>query len=166
MDTFESGCQTCPQTIDGSGSMPQRSAAGRVVAPIIVTAITTSGVAIALNLATEWKTNFWAWLAVGVLTVTSGVVAVWLYRRQTSTAAESSHRVGVGNEAEIGRRSGITRALLEAKQWNRLRTGSRTRIGNLTMRAGTTNGERQTRTREPSATDTRSDDRSSKPPRS
>ena len=52
--------------------MPRRSPASRVVAPILVTAITSSMIAVALNLATEWKSDFWAWLAVGVLTLTSG----------------------------------------------------------------------------------------------
>jgi hypothetical protein len=143
--------------------VPQGSAASRVVAPILVTAITASGVAVALNLATAWKNNLWAWLTVGVLTLISGMVAVWLYRKQTAAADELSRRTRVGNEAEIGRKSRIGRALLEAKQWNRLRTGSRAQIRNLTMRAGTTNDSRRTATRATSAADMRSDNGPSKP---
>jgi hypothetical protein len=55
-----------------------------------------------LNLATAWKNNLWAWLTVGVLTLISGMVAVWLYRKQIAAADELSRRTRVGNEAEIG----------------------------------------------------------------
>ena len=132
--------------------MPRRSPASRVVAPILVTAITSSMIAVALNLATEWKSDFWAWLAVGVLTLTSGGVSVWLNRRQAAATDESSRFAHEGNEAEIGRWSRVGRTLLEAKQWNRLHTGSHARIKSLTMRAGTTNGSRRT------SADMRSDD--------
>lgn len=131
--------------------MSKESAASRVVAPILVTAITTSAVAAALNLATDWKNNLWAWLAVGVLTLTSGGVAVWLYRKQTAAADELSRRAPVENEAEIGRRSRVGRVLLAAKQRNSLCTGSHTSIKDLTMQAGTTNDSDRTATRMTSA---------------
>jgi hypothetical protein len=62
-----------------------RSARVRVVAPTVVTALVGSAVAVVVNLATEWKTNWWAWLAVGALTVVSGGVSLWLHRRQADT---------------------------------------------------------------------------------
>jgi hypothetical protein len=57
----------------------------RIVAPTLATAVVTSGLAVAVNLATEWKTEVWAWLVVAGLTVLSFVATLWLYRRQTQS---------------------------------------------------------------------------------
>lgn len=53
------------------------------MAPTIATVLLASAAAVAINLATEWKTNLWAWLVVGVITVLAAAVAVWLDRRQS-----------------------------------------------------------------------------------
>jgi hypothetical protein len=55
----------------------------RVAAPALAAAVVTSGGGVAVNLATEWKTNPWAWAAVGVITVLAAVVAQWLALRQS-----------------------------------------------------------------------------------
>jgi len=41
-------------------------------------AVVTSGLGVATNLATDLKDSWWAWLAVGALTVVSAGVSVWL----------------------------------------------------------------------------------------
>lgn len=53
----------------------------RVVAPTMAAAATTSAIAVVVNLATEWKTNPWAWIAVGAFTLISAAVSLWLYHR-------------------------------------------------------------------------------------
>lgn len=61
-------------------------AARRVVAPTVVWAVLTSMVAVAVNLATEWKSNPWAWLVVGVSTALVAVAALWLDHRRADPA--------------------------------------------------------------------------------
>lgn len=74
----------------GSEGMMGDRSSRRVVAPTVATATVSSAVAVAVNLATEWKGNLWAWLAVGVLTVISCGVALWLDRRQGGGEARRS----------------------------------------------------------------------------
>lgn len=50
----------------------------RVVAPTVVWAVLTSAAAVAVNLATEWKSNPWAWLTVVVTTALVAAAALWL----------------------------------------------------------------------------------------
>jgi hypothetical protein len=57
----------------------------RVLAPITTTAVVGSATNVAVNLATEWKTNWWAWLLVVTLTVISIPVSLWLDQRPTRT---------------------------------------------------------------------------------
>jgi hypothetical protein len=105
----------------------------RVLAPTIATAVLSSAVSVALSLATSRWTNWWAWVAVAVLTVASGLVATWLYSRQTAQAGAAA---GDGlNEATIGDGSELDEGLLEGRR-NRFVAGHRTRTGKLTMRAG------------------------------
>lgn len=64
----------------------------RIVALTAASALVGSAVAAAVNLATEWKTSWWALLAVVALTVISGGVSLWLYRRQ----AHANSSLGAG----------------------------------------------------------------------
>jgi hypothetical protein len=57
----------------------------RVLAPITATALVGSATNVVVNLATEWKTNWWAWLGVVTLTVISIPVSLWLDQRPTRT---------------------------------------------------------------------------------
>ena len=90
--------------------MPGRIAR-RVLAPTLATAVAGSGVAVAVNLATEWKTNAWAWLAVVVATVLVAAAALWLDRRQAASAGSSEQAAGQsveqsfigGDNIQIGR---------------------------------------------------------------
>ncbi len=71
----------------------------RIVAPTAAFVAVGSAVAAAVNLATEWKTSWWAWLAVVALTVISGGVSLWLYRRQAhanSSLGAGGVSVGIG----------------------------------------------------------------------
>lgn len=77
----------------------------RVVAPTLVCAVLTSMVAVVVNLATEWKSNPWAWLAVAVTTVLVAVAALWLEHRRGGFPAESerpAHRQVVENSTIYG----------------------------------------------------------------
>jgi hypothetical protein len=44
----------------------------------LIVAVVTSGLAVAINLATDLKDSWWAWLAVATLTVASGGISAWL----------------------------------------------------------------------------------------
>lgn len=77
----------------------------RVVAPTLVWAMLTSVVAVAVNLATDWKSNPWAWLAVVVTTVLVAIAALWLEHRRGDPRAESDrlgHRQVVKNSTIYG----------------------------------------------------------------
>lgn len=62
----------------------------RAGVPPVVTAFAGTGVAVWVNLATQWKNNLWAWVAVAALTAVVAAVAVLLERRR---AAESGGSV-------------------------------------------------------------------------
>ena len=49
--------------------MSRRVVVRRIWLPTLLTAATSTAIAIVVIFATEWKTNPWAWIAVGVLTV-------------------------------------------------------------------------------------------------
>jgi hypothetical protein len=53
------------------------------------TALASSAIAIAVNLATEWKTNMVAWIAVAVLTLVATGIATWTQLRQTASDTDS-----------------------------------------------------------------------------
>ncbi|MBV9314276.1 MAG: hypothetical protein JO100_11205 [Pseudonocardia sp.] len=74
----------------------------RVAVPTAATAVVGSGVAVVINLATEWKTNPWAWIVVGVLTLLAMVLALWL-------ASGPDQGEGVGAEASSVSMSGTVR---------------------------------------------------------
>jgi hypothetical protein len=62
----------------------------RVAVLAAATAVSGSAVAVAVNLATEFKTNFWAWVAVVVATALVAAVAMWLDHRRNAEAAPLS----------------------------------------------------------------------------
>jgi ABC-type iron transport system FetAB permease component len=72
------------------------------MAPTVVWAVLTSVLAVAVNLATEWKVNLWAWLAVVVTTALVAAASLWLDRRQVGP--ELARPVGgqVVNNSTIG----------------------------------------------------------------
>lgn len=49
-----------------------------MVVPTVATAVAGSVVAVVINLATEWKRDPLAWLAVALFTGISAVIALWL----------------------------------------------------------------------------------------
>jgi len=63
------------------------SVSARVGVPTLAATLLTTAVAVAVNVATEWKTAPWAWVAVAVMTVASAAVSVWLHRRTQAAAA-------------------------------------------------------------------------------
>ena len=82
----------------------------RVGLPTFATAVTAFGIAIAITYATAWRNNVWAWVAVGVLTLASAGISVWLYRqRQGPDTGDMSDTA----EPTIGRKvwAGTVRAI-------------------------------------------------------
>jgi hypothetical protein len=65
-------------------SVAQQSPALRVATPTILTAVLASGLAIVINLATEWKRDLWPWVVVAALTVATAAVALWLARAEAT----------------------------------------------------------------------------------
>ena len=68
-----------------------------------IVALLTAAAGIATNLATEWKRNLWAWVAVGILTVAAAGVTTFASKRNNAgtnkegsvtTSVETSGRVG------------------------------------------------------------------------
>ncbi|HEY8374237.1 MAG TPA: hypothetical protein VIL00_15985 [Pseudonocardiaceae bacterium] len=64
-----------------------RSAAARAWLPALVGAVVGTALAVLVNLATEWKSNPWAWVAVVVLTLTSAGVTFWLRSSESEPQA-------------------------------------------------------------------------------
>jgi hypothetical protein len=67
-----------------------RSMLGRVVAPTVAVAVVTSALAVVVNLATEWKTNPWAWVGVAGLTLAAAGGSWWMFRSQSSATASDA----------------------------------------------------------------------------
>ena len=61
---------------------------GKRILIVSATALVSSGTAVAINLATEWKTAPWVWVAVGVCTVLTGVLTFWSHRSENEQHAE------------------------------------------------------------------------------
>ncbi|MGH4022837.1 MAG: hypothetical protein ACRDT0_27100 [Pseudonocardiaceae bacterium] len=89
----------------------------RVVASTVVTAVVTSAAAVVINLATEWKSNLWAWLAVVVVTVLVAAAALWSDRyaaaagppAEGATGGQSvSHATINRDNVQIGRARDVT----------------------------------------------------------
>ena len=64
-------------------SLPGKPGGGFLV-PALLSAVATAGLGVAINFATEWKTSFWAWAAVAVITALVAGATLWLARRQVS----------------------------------------------------------------------------------
>ncbi|GLY50083.1 hypothetical protein [Lentzea sp. NBRC 102530] len=77
--------------------MAQGSATRRVITPTIAMAVVLSGTAITINLATDWKTNLWAWLGVFALTAATAAVSYWLYKAQDQSQPPSVERSVTGD---------------------------------------------------------------------
>ncbi|WP_157792788.1 hypothetical protein [Rhodococcus opacus] len=78
--------------------MAAGSAVKKVVLPTAVVAAASTGVSIAVSMATGGQRSAWLWAAVAGLTVVSFLGSLWLYRRQTTAPAVSgSHSVSVGD---------------------------------------------------------------------
>jgi hypothetical protein len=74
-------------------------------------AVVLSGASVAVNLATDWKTNLWAWLAVVVLTVAGAGTTVWLYRVDQADSRTGERAVVAGGSigtAVTGDRAHLT----------------------------------------------------------
>lgn len=54
----------------------------------LIAAVVTTAVAVAINIATELKTEAWAWIAVGVLTIALAGVTVLMHRLDTRTTTD------------------------------------------------------------------------------
>ncbi len=81
----------------------------RVLGRITMAALVGSATNVAVNLATEWKTNWWAWLGVVTLTVISIPVSLWLDQRPTrSGSALGADDALVGNNVYIQPRNART----------------------------------------------------------
>jgi hypothetical protein len=111
--------------------MNQRSIVSRVILPTVAAAITTSVIAIAITYATAWRDNLWAWLTVGLLTILSAGVSVWLYRQQAQP--DTSHDVAGPNEAEIGRKASVGLIEQFGGVASRLKVGDGARVGSVRM---------------------------------
>jgi hypothetical protein len=61
-----------------------------------MTPVVTAAVGVVINLATDGKHSWWAWVLVGVVTVVSVVVAVMLARRQGASERSSGGSAGLG----------------------------------------------------------------------
>ncbi|PZS22983.1 MAG: hypothetical protein DLM61_24860 [Pseudonocardiales bacterium] len=70
-----------------------------MVVVTVATAVLTSAIAVVINLATEWKTNPWAWLGVVGLTVLSAAVSLWLAHRGTPGSQQGGGQVVSGSTA-------------------------------------------------------------------
>lgn len=75
---------------------------GGFLAPVLLSAVATAGLGVAINYATEWKTSFWAWAAVAVITVLVAGATLWLVRRQAGRDAQE-HAGPIVKNARIGR---------------------------------------------------------------
>ncbi|HEX2300200.1 MAG TPA: hypothetical protein VHH34_17100 [Pseudonocardiaceae bacterium] len=106
---------------------------------MLVTTTLTCGIAIVVNLATEWKTNGWAWLTVGVLTLMSAATSLWLLRRQNASSEGTGRSAQGGIDVTMGRRWEARNVRLESTGSNSLRAGPRAHLQDLTMRAGLPN---------------------------
>lgn len=74
----------------------------RLVVPTLVLAAVSSAVAVAVNLATEWKTSMWAWGAVLVVTMLSAVVSLWLSSRSNANSGATSGNKVVQSSIRAG----------------------------------------------------------------
>ena len=72
----------------------------------LVVAVVTSGLGVAINLATDMKGSWWAWLVVGTLTVVSGGITAW---RQGSDTPRHSRALTVPESSTHNQVSGTVK---------------------------------------------------------
>ena len=102
--------QTCTLVMRWEGTpMSRRSMVRRVWLPTLLTAATSTVIAIVVILATTWKTNPWAWIAVGVLTVLAFLGSLWLQQRE-QIDAEPAKGIKVGKDVRIDAKHGSAAA--------------------------------------------------------
>jgi hypothetical protein len=89
--------------------MPHSSIVRRVWGPTLLTAATSTGIAIVVNVATDAKSNLWAWVAVGSLTVLAFFGSLWSYRRQ-HTRDERAAETRIGRNVRIDAKDGSAAA--------------------------------------------------------
>jgi hypothetical protein len=78
-----------------------------VIAPIATTAVVSSALAVVVDLATQSKTNWWAWVGVVALTVISIPVSLWQYQRSTrADSALGAEDAQVGDNIYIHTKNG------------------------------------------------------------
>lgn len=78
----------------------------RVVAPTVAAAVISSVAAVAINFASEWKSNLSAWLVVAVATALVAAVALWLDRRSSLVEGSSDEGGGYGQVVDHARIDG------------------------------------------------------------
>lgn len=140
------GCKSCGVGLSGRGSDAALLEAGvanrltvvRVALPTLAIAATTSGIALVINYATAWRNNLWAWVAVGVLTLLSGGLSVWVYVQQQPDMPPDVSRAGDSrsNELIVGPKGRFRRVQLLARERNRAEFGANAEVGTLQMVAG------------------------------
>ena len=89
--------------------MSRRVVVRRIWLPTLLTAATSTAIAIVVIFATEWKTNPWAWIAVGVLTVLAFLGSLWLYKRE-QIDKEPTKGIDVGKDVRIAAKHGSAAA--------------------------------------------------------
>jgi hypothetical protein len=97
------------------------------------TAATGSGIAVAITYATAWRNNIWAWVVVGVLTLASAGVSLWLYLQQGSDTTIGGSGT---NEVTLGRKSSIGTLRAYASRRNEIALGTRSQIDQLEVTSG------------------------------
>jgi hypothetical protein len=104
----------------------------RIALPTFVTAVITSGIAVAITYATAWRDNIWAWLAVALLTVISAAISVWLYTQQQGSGTDE---LSGNSHIRLGRRTDARRVRVHAPR-STITVGNRSRIGDIDVVAG------------------------------
>jgi hypothetical protein len=89
--------------------MPHSAIVRRVWGPTLLTAATSTGIAIAVNFATDAKSNLWAWVAVGSFTMLAFFGSLWSYRRQ-QTRDERAGGTRIGRNVRIDAKDGSAAA--------------------------------------------------------
>lgn len=81
--------------------MARGSAVRRVAAPTVASGITTTALAIMINIATDGRYGVWAWVAVGVLTLVTLVLTLWLNSRQDPSPGPVQDRVHISGNSVV-----------------------------------------------------------------
>lgn len=115
----------------------------RIALPTFVTAVITSGIAVAITYATAWRDNVWAWLAVALLTVISAAISVWLYAQQQGSGTDEPSATSDINTAlsgtsdiSIGRKVVIPRRVRARALRSKITVGDGTHIDEIDVVAG------------------------------